>query len=179
MYDVGHHVNLLDANMIVINLLWSNIFKRIRHFDSFYGPRSRTGRLWPDPDTVSRIEFAANRACSYVTLARYRPISSSRRSRNAHVMIAVKVQSWPPRVNLTFSFLSRFSRHLIYFIPNRQPAVRIVVTAVFRLVDNISSSSLQIVHWPNYKLDSLVNSTRDNDFEDTSIWVNSQATNTW
>ena len=42
-------------------------------------------------------------------------------------------------------------------------AVRIVISAiaVFRLVGNILSSSLQIVHWPNYKLDSLANPARD------------------
>ena len=46
----------------------------------------------------------------------------------------------------------------------RQLAVRIVVTAsripIFRRVDNLLSNSLQIVHWPNYKLDSLANSIR-------------------
>ncbi len=45
----------------------------------------------------------------------------------------------------------------------REFIVGIVVSAiaVFRLVDYILSSSLQIVHWTIYKLDSLANSTRD------------------
>ena len=56
----------------------------------------------------------------------------------------------------------RYTSHRLYSF--RQLAVRMVVsvTAVFRLVDNMLSSSLHnIVHWPNYKLDSLANSTRD------------------
>ena len=50
-----------------------------------------------------------------------------------------------------------------WFYCCRQLAIRIVVSAiaVSRLVDNLLSNSLRIVHWLNYKLDSLANSTRD------------------
>ena len=98
-------------------------------------------------DPVFRIEFAADRACNYVTWARYLPISSSRRSHNAHV-ITVKVKSWPRgsiwvfRSCLASPHLQTFNWMYSY----KQVAVRIVdsAIAVFRLVDNnfILSSSL-------------------------------------
>ena len=78
-------------------------------------------------------------------------------------VITVKLQSWPA-VNLGFSFLNVSllqTLNLLYSF--RQLAVRIVVSdiAVVTLVDNLLSSRSQIVHWPNYKLDSLATSIRD------------------
>ena len=52
----------------------------------------------------------------------------------------------------------RVSRHLIHFIAiDRALTISIVVSAiaVFRLVDNLMPSRLQIVHRPNYKLKPL------------------------
>ena len=50
---------------------------------------------------------------------------------------------------------------------HRQVTVSKIVSAiaVFRLVDNLMPSHLQIVHWPNYKLGPLANSNRDNGSE--------------
>ena len=64
---------------------------------------------------VSRIEFAADRACNYVSelaLVNQLVASWSQRARD-HGQRAVVT----PRVKLSFSFLSPFSIHLIDFIP--------------------------------------------------------------
>ena len=73
----------------------------------------------------------------------------------------------------------------------RQFAVGMVdsAIAVFRLVDNILSSSIQIVHWrPNYKLDSLANSNRDtclsplyrlNNKHGTAVFCSIRRSGTW
>ena len=70
--------------------------------------------------------------------------SESRRARDQWQRPAVTSQ-----VNLSFSFVSRVHIHFIYFIAvDMQLTVRIVVSAiaVFRMVDSILSSSLQIVY---------------------------------
>ena len=67
---------------------------------------------------------------------------SARESESQHARDHGQNAVVTPQVNLS-SFLSRFSRHLIDFIPRyRQLAVRVVVsaTAVFRLVDNLCVS---------------------------------------
>ena len=47
-----------------------------------------------------------------------------------------------PRVNLSYSFVSCVSKHLIEFIAIDRVGVVVSAIAVFRLVDNISTSSL-------------------------------------
>ena len=63
----------------------------------------------------SRTEFAADRACNYVSefaKAHQLVASESQRARD-HGQSAVVT----PKVSLSFSILSRFSRHLVDFIP--------------------------------------------------------------
>ena len=55
------------------------------------------------------------------------------------------------QVNLTFSFLSRFSIISFPQIASSPDSCLRHIIAVFRLVDNVLSSSLQIVHLPKYK----------------------------
>ena len=73
-----------------------------------------------------------------------------------------------PQFNVSFSHVSRVSKHLIEFIAIELTVSRPIVVsaiAVFRLVDNILSigffTARQIFHWPIYKIDSSVNSNRD------------------
>ena len=84
--------------------------------------------------SVQRIELAITSVSS--PLANQLVASESQQARDYGQRAVVT-----PRVKLTFSFLSRFSRLHSY----RQLAVRIVVSDItdFRLVDNVL---LQIVH---------------------------------
>ena len=64
-----------------------------------------------------------------------------------------------------FAPVSRLQTFTLHY-RHRQLAVRILVgsvIAVFRLVDNIMPSRLQIVRWPNSKLKPFANSNRDNE----------------
>ena len=86
---------------------------------------------------------------STLQLPRFWPICRSHQSRNMDV-IRVKVQPYPRRpiwVSVRVSHLQIF--YLLYC--DRQLTVSIVVSAiaVFRLVDNLVPSCLQIVHWPS------------------------------
>ena len=78
---------------------------------------------------MSRIEFTANQVCTG-------QLSDSGRTRDQWQCAAVT-----PQFNLSFSFVSRFSKHLVEFIDAgpRELIVGIVVSAiaVFRPVDNI------------------------------------------
>ena len=122
--------------------------------------------------SLQRIELAITSVSSL--LANQLTAPESQRARD-HGQSAVVT----PQVKRSFAFLSRFSRHLIDFIPiyiHIQLAVQAVTVVsamyivVFRLVDNLLSSSLQIVHWPNYKLNSLANSNHDTGTSYIWIW---------
>ena len=99
---------------------------------------------------MSRFEFER------IDLAITSPLTN-----HPHV-IGVKVQLWPRWsiwVFVPVSHLQPFNWLYSY----RQLTVSIVVSgeAVFRLVDNLMPSRLQIVHWHNYKLKLLANWNRD------------------
>ena len=102
--------------------------------------------------------------CHELSLQRIKLATTSHELANGQSArrVGVAMRTWsrsqcsrdPTWVNLSFfvpTSLLQISNRLYSY---RQLAVQIVVSAiaVFRLVDNISSSSLQIVHWPNYKL---------------------------
>ena len=75
--------------------------------------------------------------CHELRLSRVEFVLANHRTLNAHV-ISDNGAAVTTQVNLSLSFLSRVSKHLIEFIAHRE----LIDSMVFRLVENILSSSL-------------------------------------
>ena len=88
--------------------------------------------------------------------------------------VAVGTRAWSrskgsrdPAGQIEFFLPVSLPQTLNWLYSYRQLTVRIVVSAiaVFWLVDDVMPSRLQIVHWPNYKLNRFANSNRDTGIE--------------
>ena len=129
---------------------------RVRWLASTHSNRIHTQTVTP----VSRIEFAADRACNYVSDIAGQ---SARRVGVATRLWSRSKSSRDPAGQTEFFIPVSLLHTLNWLYSYRQLAVRIVVSAitVFWLVDNVIPSRLQIVHWPNYKLNPFANSNHD------------------